>query len=250
MFLSIITINRNNAKGLKKTLESVASQTCRDFEHIIIDGASTDGSVDVIKEYVASPAGKNVSYWVSEPDSGIYNAMNKGIKKATGDFIEILNSGDSFTADVLAELIPIAKQNPDKILYGAVNDIKNGIFEKVEGRSAELLPRNMIAHQTCFVPRYIYENYGLYDETLSITSDYDLFLKFYTNHVPFYYTNKIIVDYDCTGISSTNIDKVIKENDIIRKRYGFYVPPSKKEIFYRFIYKIYKSIKGICRKIG
>ena len=161
MFLSIITINRNNAEGLKKTLDSVASQTCRDFEHIIIDGASTDSSVDIIKEYIASPAGKNVSYWVSEPDSGIYNAMNKGIRKANGDFIEILNSGDAFTADILAELFPIAKQNSDKILYGAVNDIKNGIFEKVEGRAAELLPQNMIAHQTCFVPRHIYDKYGL-----------------------------------------------------------------------------------------
>ena len=94
MFLSIITINRNNAVGLKKTLESVASQTCRDFEHIIIDGASTDGSVDVINDYVASTAGKNVSYWISEPDSGVYNAMNKGIKKAIGDYCLFLNSGD------------------------------------------------------------------------------------------------------------------------------------------------------------
>ena len=110
MFLSIITINRNNAEGLKKTLESVASQTCRDFEHIIIDGASTDGSVDVIKDYVASPSGKNVSYWISEPDSGIYNAMNKGIKKASGDYISLLNSGDWYEPDACA----IISENAEK----------------------------------------------------------------------------------------------------------------------------------------
>lgn len=94
MFLSIITINRNNDQGLKKTVDSVAYQICRDFEHIIIDGASTDKSVDVIKNYAASPMGENISYWVSEPDSGVYNAMNKGIKKAKGNYCLFLNSGD------------------------------------------------------------------------------------------------------------------------------------------------------------
>ena len=101
MLLSIITINWNNAAGLEKTLQSVASQTCRDFEHIIVDGASTDGSVDIIKSYVES-APHHVD-WSSEPDKGIYNAMNKGIRKATGDYIQILNSGDCLAADDVVE---------------------------------------------------------------------------------------------------------------------------------------------------
>ena len=89
--ISIITINYNNCEGLRRTIESVVNQTCRDFEYIIIDGGSTDGSVDVIKRYA-----DNIDYWVSEPDKGIYNAMNKGIRMATGDYVQILNSGDMF----------------------------------------------------------------------------------------------------------------------------------------------------------
>ena len=97
MRLSIITINYNNAEGLRKTLASVASQTYRNIEHIIIDGGSTDGSVDVIREY-AEDQTSNIKHqtshivkWTSEPDKGIYNAMNKGISKASGDYIQILN---------------------------------------------------------------------------------------------------------------------------------------------------------------
>lgn len=89
MKLSIITVNRNNTEGLRKTIESVVSQTYTDFEYIIIDGASTDGSVDIIKEYA-----DRITYWVSEPDNGIYNAMNKGILKAKGEYLQFLNSGD------------------------------------------------------------------------------------------------------------------------------------------------------------
>ena len=97
--LSIITINYNNAAGLKKTLDSVASQTCTDFEHIIVDGASTDGSVDIIREYentlasCLSPLASRLK-WLSESDTGVYNAMNKGIKLAKGEYLLFLNSGD------------------------------------------------------------------------------------------------------------------------------------------------------------
>ena len=100
MKLSIVTINYNNAEGLRKTLASVASQTYRYIEHIIVDAASTDGSVDVIKEYAASLASLHHSIiWLSEPDGGIYSGMNKGIRKATGDYVQILNSGDILASD-------------------------------------------------------------------------------------------------------------------------------------------------------
>jgi glycosyltransferase involved in cell wall biosynthesis len=89
MKLSVITINYNNAIGLRKTIESVVNQTFRDYEYIIIDGGSTDGSVDVIKEYA-----DKIDYWVSEPDKGIYNAMNKGVAAAHGEYTNFLNSGD------------------------------------------------------------------------------------------------------------------------------------------------------------
>ena len=100
MKCSIVTINRNNASGLEKTMQSVASQTFKDFEYIIIDGASTDASVDVIKAREADFAHIK---WMSEPDSGIYNAMNKGIRMATGDYVQFLNSGDCLAAPDVME---------------------------------------------------------------------------------------------------------------------------------------------------
>ena len=91
MKYSIITINYNNRDGLEKTIQSVINQTCQDFEFIIIDGGSTDGSVDIIKKY-----NDRINYWVSEPDKGIYNAMNKGILQAHGEYLNFMNSGDCF----------------------------------------------------------------------------------------------------------------------------------------------------------
>ena len=99
---SIITINYNNADGLRRTIESVVSQTFDDYEYVIIDGGSTDGSVDVIKEYE-----NKISYWVSEKDGGIYNAMNKGVKASNGEYLIFMNSGDVFYRDkVLEDIMP------------------------------------------------------------------------------------------------------------------------------------------------
>ena len=118
--LSIITINLNNAEGLRKTIPSVISQTYCDFEYIVIDGGSTDGSVDVIKKYA-----DKLSYWVSEPDAGIYNAMNKGIRKAGGEYCQFLNSGDWLVAPDVTERM--AKDMPDcAICYGNMITIQNG----------------------------------------------------------------------------------------------------------------------------
>ena len=109
MKLSIITINYNNAEGLRKTLASVASQTYANIEHIIVDGASTDGSVEVIREYENQLHITHSTIhllWSSEPDNGIYNAMNRGIRKATGEYVQILNSGDLLAApDVTARMM-------------------------------------------------------------------------------------------------------------------------------------------------
>ncbi|MBQ7550846.1 MAG: glycosyltransferase [Bacteroidales bacterium] len=105
MKLSIITINRNNAAGLEKTMQSVAAQTFKEFEYIVVDGASTDESVEVIKKY--EPQFAHLK-WVSEPDSGIYNAMNKGLCMASGEYIQILNSADCLAAYNVVEKMLVA----------------------------------------------------------------------------------------------------------------------------------------------
>ena len=117
MILSIITINRNNSTGLEKTMRSVASQSFKDFEYIVIDGASTDKSVDVVKKY---ESGFSHLKWVSEPDNGIYNAMNKGLRMATGDYIQILNSGDCLASEnITARMLEmLEKKGKPSMLYG------------------------------------------------------------------------------------------------------------------------------------
>ena len=223
---SIITINYNNKLGLKKTMDSVFSQDFQDYEYIIIDGSSSDGSKEIIESYALDANfRKHVTFWCSEKDKGIYNAMNKGLSHATGQFINMMNSGDTLCRDILNPLALLAKQHKNEILYGAVNLIEKGSFTMAAGRSAEFLPQNMIAHQSCFVPAEIYKKYGPYDESFRIVSDYDKFLCFYKNNEKFFYTNLIIADYDFEGLSTKNLEDVDKENIIIRKKYGYYIEP-------------------------
>ena len=212
MFLSIITINRNNADGLKRTINSVALQTYRDFEHIIIDGASTDNSIDIIKEYVASFAGKNVSYWVSEPDSGIYNAMNKGIKKAKGDYCLFLNSGDSlYTSEVIQKVIPFSKQGKP-FICGKLKFDTGKIVSIDRELNIYTFYHFFIPHQSIFIQRKLFDIYGLYDESLTIISDHVFFyITMVKNHIEYINVDEIISLYDTKGISTTASDKSYQE---------------------------------------
>ena len=140
MKLSIITINYNNAVGLKKTLDSVAAQTYTDFEYIIVDGASTDGSVDIIREYenaLASRPSPLASHlkWISEPDTGIYNAMNKGIRLAHGEYTLMLNSGDYLVDEQVIEKVLLLLDGTDIIQGNTVSVINNKKNENVTVRN-------------------------------------------------------------------------------------------------------------------
>ena len=222
MKLSIITINYNNAEGLRKTLASVASQTYADIEHIIVDGGSTDGSVEVIREYEQSlasrlsPLASNLK-WVSEKDTGIYNAMNKGIRMATGEYIEILNSGDIlFDANVTQRMIEHLDQinsqneNPIGILYG--NMIKVNAQGKVVGKSGyteyslRQFYSSTLNHDCAYIRRDLFEEYGLYDEQLRIVSDWKWYLQVIgLGKVKPEYVDIDVTIFDDEGISETNL---------------------------------------------
>ena len=184
MKLSIITINRNNVEGLRKTMESVFAQTYRDIEYIIIDGASTDGSVDVIKEYEKfqiSNFKSHISFsWVTEPDTGIYNAMNKGIRKATGEYCMFLNSGDFFiAADVLKRVFT------QKIGVDIINARCNVSDKNRVVWTSPYLPKVTlkdlyfvgIPHQSTFIRRTLFDRYGLYCEDFRYNSDIDFWYR-------------------------------------------------------------------------
>lgn len=182
MTLSIITINRNNAEGLRKTIESVVTQTDNDFEYIIIDGASTDDSVDIIKEYAEHPEyGKKITYWVSEPDSGIYNAMNKGINIATGKYLHMLNSGDWYEPDALNNIIPVLRsENPD-VLLCMLNIWENTVKIYVTMSYEEKLLYGSMSHQGIIYEKKLHTEVGLYDEQYKFASDYDFCIRAFLN---------------------------------------------------------------------
>ena len=200
--LSIITINKNNASGLHKTIESVVSQTFTDYEYIIIDGASIDGSVDVIKEYA-----DKISYWVSEPDNGIYNALNKGILKANGEYLFFLNSGDHlFDKDTLNNIF--TDERDSDILYGnvlAFDDKKTWEMKYPKELSLSFfISGGNICHQGLFTKRNTLIELGSYDENYKICADYDSYIKAILSNKTFDYIDGFVSYYSHDGISSTN----------------------------------------------
>lgn len=224
MHLSIVTINRNNAIGLEKTMQSVAAQTFKEFEYIIVDGASNDNSIEVIKKYESQFAHLR---WVSEPDMGIYNAMNKGICRATGNYIQILNSGDMLARDNVVErmLSALKEKNYPEILYG--NMLKAfGDGRVVRDRGfAGSHPTMMgfihgtLNHDPVYIMRSLFDRFGFYREDLPITADW----RWYVEAIPFGGINPIYVDidvtvFDMTGISETQMERRELERDEELKR--------------------------------
>jgi glycosyltransferase involved in cell wall biosynthesis len=222
MLLTIITINYNNAVGLRKTVESVATQTSKEFEYIIVDGASTDGSVDFIQTFKLSNF-QTLNY-ISEPDSGIYNAMNKGIRLAKGDYIHFLNSGDWLVDEQVVEKMLEEVRNFEfrvsssdfertlDILVGNVIAIRPD--GKVRYKTNEKKPvslytfyRGTIEHTSAYIRRALFETYGLYDESLRIVSDWKWYLQVAgLNNANVLFTNIYVTYFDATGISSTNLE--------------------------------------------
>ena len=170
--ISIITVNYNHLEGVKRTMESVLGQTYQELEYIVIDGGSTDGSREYIHEHAS-----RLSYWVSEPDNGLYDAMNKGITKASGEYVLFLNSGDSFSAkDVLAEIFEKGEQIADLII-GRQYHIRNGrrsarrhIYK--DEINERFLISNTLPHQATFIKRSLLQKVGGYDCDYRIVADW------------------------------------------------------------------------------
>lgn len=200
MKLSIITINLNNAQDLARTIESVNSQVFKDFEFIIIDGASTDGSVEIIKKNE-----DKIAYWISERDKGIFNAMNKGINKATGDYVIMLNAGDVLYDNNTLQTIFESHPTED-ILYGdAVLESKGKIIgEKIFSNPITFgfFRRTSISHQAAFIKRELHDRIGLYDEDLRFSSDWKFFLLAFCKYdASTKYYNNFIAVCNCDGLT-------------------------------------------------
>ena len=221
MKLSIITINRNNAVGLEKTMRSVAAQTFKEFEYIVIDGASTDGSVEVIKSLELEFAHLK---WVSEPDAGIYNAMNKGLRMASDEYIQILNSADCLAGPEVTErmLEELEKQGYPSILYGNMvkcfPDGRKMVDKCFAGQEITMLGMytGTLNHDPAYIRRDLFEKYGYYDESLKIVSDWKWYLQalILGDEKP-QYVDLDVTLFDMTGISETNKELDKKEREMV-----------------------------------
>lgn len=220
--ISIITINRNNVSGLRKTIESVVAQDCTDFEYLIIDGASTDESPAVIQEFVTGKHGNKISYWISEPDTGIYNAMNKGIRQANGTYALFLNSGDYFVSpNVLSDAVPYLTAD---IVCGRLQvNLKDGSFGCVfppENISLSVFYKRSLAHQAAFIKNALFMQYGLYDENLRCASDWKFFFDtLFMGTASYRAIPVLIANFDGTGASSINPDMNIQEMENYLKQH-------------------------------
>lgn len=199
--LSIITINFNNKEGLEKTVNSVISQTFSNFEYIIIDGGSTDGSADIIKKHQ-----QKISYWVSEKDKGIYNAQNKGIAASKSEYCLFLNSGDYLASNDALEKVFNYSVSSDLIACDLFFDYgKNKLVRKLQPDSLSFfyMMRTSLFHPSTLIKKSLFEKFGTYDEQFKIAADYDFFLKTaVVNKVSYYHLPVVVSAFDTKGISS------------------------------------------------
>jgi glycosyltransferase involved in cell wall biosynthesis len=233
--LSIITVNRNNAGGLAKTIASVVSQSYRDFELIIIDGASDDESTEIITENA-----NQLSYWISETDNGTYHAMNKGIKVAKGEYCLFLNSGDYLVHSTVLEKIFNQRIEAD-IISGDVLKIRsNGKFRRVsspETISLHKLCIHSLPHQATLIRTSLFDEIGYYTESYKIVSDWEFFLKAIVLHEKSYmHIDEDVSYFRIGGVSSSkeNFELAHQESqDCLRRHF----PEMEEDLMeYRYFY--------------
>ncbi len=209
MKLSIITINRNNAEGLRKTMESVLAQAYRDFEYIVVDGASSDHSVEVIKELTNDRVNELKNFtWITEPDTGIYEAMNKGLKMCQGEYTLMLNSGDYLVDEHVIERIMPELDGTD-IIQGNTISQREGVLWRDRGYGKSDISfldvqRGYFLHQASFCKESLFEQYGYFNEHNRYVSDTEFFIKTLGfGGASFKYVDIDIANFDSTGFSSS-----------------------------------------------
>ena len=221
---TIITVCYNSEKTIERTLKSVLAQSEQDYEYLIIDGASTDKTVDIVKSYEDRFEGR--LHIFSEKDNGIYDAMNKGISKARGTLVGMVNSDDYYEADALENMKKAYLSLTDEekkyvILYGMQRRLRKGLEIQIEFVNDRSLGESMICHPTCFVTNAVYKDFGAYDTNYISAADLDFLLRIKkttdTKFVPVY---SIISNFELGGMSASG--RGAREAARVRYKYGVY----------------------------
>jgi glycosyltransferase involved in cell wall biosynthesis len=224
VLISVVTAVRNGSDKIEKTIASVTGQDYKAVEYIVIDGGSTDGTLEKLKKH-----GKQIDFWSSEPDRGISDAFNKGIARAKGDLVGILNAGDWYERNALSTVAEAYRSHPDvDVFCGSIRfwDHNSPVLHCYS--NSELLERETsVYHPTVFVKRTSYEKYGVYDESYRYAMDYELLLRFKRKGARFLSIDKTIANMPLDGISSKHWYRALKE---VRKARSAYFP------FYNVVY--------------
>ena len=222
--ISVITVVRNNAANLERTISSVLAQSYGNIEYIIIDGGSNDGTVDVIGEH-----DEQIDYWISEPDKGISQALNKGLSCQMGDWINFLSSGDFFIdRDVIQRNLEYFRDLSRHIITGFSKFGRATIPKNIRANHEPLQVKALISSEASFIRKAVYDKVGCYDEGLGVRMDYDFWMRA-LRKFDFTFLDEVLVDYAVGGLSGRNMRKFYREEIAINKRYlkNHWVPNSK-----------------------
>ncbi|WP_109832824.1 glycosyltransferase family 2 protein [Reichenbachiella versicolor] len=246
--VSVITVVYNGADVIEKTIQSVLSQSFQNLEYIVVDGASNDGTLEVLSKYSDS-----ISKFISEKDSGIYNAMNKGIVLSSGDYLLFLNAGDIFYSDQsLEKLISVANNHQWDFIYGkAVLEDETSGIELEFGK--ELVPQELnkkmpICHQAILYHDTAFQEIGNYDEQLRIKSDHEWLVRYFhlkNQDTNYQFVDEFVVRYDMIGFSVMNKDVSLREHWEIAKKYFSWPVKAKMALTYPLYYLKYKLLKRL-----
>jgi glycosyltransferase involved in cell wall biosynthesis len=248
MKISIITVVRNNASTIKDTIDSVLKQTYSNVEYIVIDGSSTDGTIEIIQGYK-----KYIKKFISEKDKGVYDAMNKGINLATGDVIGLLNGDDVyFDETVLQNVANAFKKNESDCVYGDLYYVeRNNLDEIVRYWKSSKFKKGSFArgwhppHPTFFLKKEVYSKYGLYDIEMKVSADFDLMLRLLEKYnITSHYLPTILVRMRTGGMSNKTIKNIIISNQSILRSFDKY-----KIKINKFMYLIYRLLPKVMQMI-
>ena len=222
---TVITVCFNSEKTIKCTFESILNQTYKNIEYIVIDGNSSDSTLQIIKSYQQKFTEKGISYrWISEPDRGIYDAMNKGINLSEGNLIGILNSDDWYETNALENIKNLYNKSNADFIHGNLNlySPEKEFIKTLKPKKNYIVKRKMpFFHPTSFVSKKIYNKLDGYSLNYKICSDYDLIIKIINNNFKISYLDKVITNFTIGGVSTTSIKEALQESHFVRINNGY-----------------------------
>ena len=233
--VSVITVVYNGIAHLEQTIQSVINQTYENIEYIIIDGGSTDGTVALLEKY-----DEHIEYWTSEEDSGIYDAMNKGIAKATGEIVGLINADDWYEQDAVRKVVETFLHSGAGVVHGSMNIVKeNGTnFLKYAQKNVDNLKKGMVLnHSTIFAKRELYVEHGSFDTNYKIVADWEKMLQWWLADVTFVAVDDEIASFRIGGVSSEHLKKSFAEKHSVRDKHQLYY-----FVDWFFVYDRVKSI--------